>query len=276
MAAERSGKLSNQKSKDHARGLKKLVYTSFALILFFAVEPHSVYAEFRWSGQVSGEGSSVSMGTSSTTWHSEKLIAGFTDESVGGIHAQIEKQTRDGASDTVFGATAYRRLSDWTVAAGVSAAPNPAFWFRREFEGELSRRIIGTFVLSAAYHFMDFPKSDIHQVQPALTWYNPRGEVQVRLYATRNRKFDRTSLAFLVRSVTRLDKRFQVTGAFAAGDRIFDIAALPDGTAGAWTGRLGFRMSFSPRDAIEIEGGYAHEDPGFNQRTVAISYRRVF
>ncbi len=222
------------------------------------------------------ERSSVSNGPAETVWATETVTIALADEAVGGWYGSVERQSRGGLNDTVFGTSAYRRLGDWTIGGGASASPSSTFWFRREADAELSRRIVGTIVLSTAYRFMDFPTAAIHQVQPAVTWYNPRGEVQARVYLTRNATHDRTSPAVLARSVVRLNKGVAVTGIFAAGDRIFDIASLAFGTARSWTARGGVRLNVSARNAVEIGAGFAHEEPGFSQRTIALSYRRSF
>lgn len=240
-----------------------------------AFAPQPLRAQSRWSAQLGGEASSVSIGSLKTVWHSERLTVGYTGQETGGFYLWTEQQMRGSQRDVVFGASGYRRLGDWTIAGGASAAPDSKFWYRSEFNSELSRRIVSTFVLSTAYRFMDFPTATIHQVQPALTWYNPRGEVQARLYITRNETAARTTRAVLARSLVKLNGHLDVTGVFAYGDRIFDIASLPYGAAQSWTGRLGFRVHLSSHDSIEIGGGYAHENPSFYQRTIAFSYRRA-
>jgi YaiO family outer membrane protein len=244
--------------------------------VFIALTPLSLEAQFRWTAQFAGETSFVSIGSMDTVWHQETLTVGFVDPDEGGISAWAEQRMRGSRRDIVIGATAYRRLGDWTIGGGASAAPDPEFWYRSEVNGELSRRIIGTFVLSTAYKFIDFPSVRIHQVQPALTWYNPRGEVQVRWFITHNPTLGGTSGTVLVRSLVRLHRRLDATIVFACGDRIFDIASLQYGTARSWIGRLGLGINLFPKDSIEIAGGYARENPDFEQKTIAFSYRRTF
>jgi YaiO family outer membrane protein len=230
----------------------------------------------RWSLQVGGEYSAVTQGTFETVWSSEIVTVAFLDEAAGGWHASVERQARGDASDMVVSTGGYRRLGDWTIGGNVSASPDASFWYRRAVDGELSRRIVGTVVASAAYRFMDFPAATIHQLQPAVTWYNPHGDLQARLYVTYNATQQRTSYALLVRTITRLNGRATFVGAVAAGDRIFDVASLAYGPAQSWTARGGLRVDLSRRNQIEFGGGYASERPAFSQRTIALSYRRAF
>lgn len=255
---------------------RRLFHLAFGLfVLACAARPASAQVP-GWSVGLGAERSAVTNGGVDTTWGSESLTIGFLRETAGGWRASLERQFRGDATDVVITTGGYRRLGDWTIGASASGSPDSSFWFSRAFDTELSRRIVGTLVASAAYRYMDFATAGVHQAQPALTWYNPRGELQARLYVTRNTTLDRTSLAMLLRTAVRLNDRVAVSGAVAAGDRIFDIASLAYGTARSWTARGGVRLQISRRNEIEVAGGYAHERPVFTQRTIALSYRRAF
>jgi YaiO family outer membrane protein len=229
-----------------------------------------------WSLQFIGERSAVTNGSVKTTWDSAIVTVGFLDEAAGGWHLSVEREERSGVRDMVLTTGGYRRLGDWTISGSVSGSPDSSFWYREAFDGELSRRIVGTIVASTAYRYMGFGSATIHQLQPAVTWYNPRGELRAGVYVTRNATFHRTSLSLLVSSTTRLNGHTAVFGAVAAGDRIFDIAALPYGTASSWTARGGLRLDLSRHNQIEIGAGCAGENPSFVQRTIALAYRRAF
>jgi YaiO family outer membrane protein len=267
-----------------SRDRRSFARVAVALVMATVLVPAAALAQStaapapppRWSIQVAGEHSAVTDGSFETVWSSQIATVGFLDEAAGGWHASVERQTRGDLRDMVVTTGGYRRLGDWTIGGTVSASPDPSFWYRRAFDGELSRRIVGTVVASAAYRFMDFPAVSIHQLQPAITWYNPRGDLQARVYVTRNTTQQRTTFALLVRSTTRLNEHTTVVGAVAAGDRIFDIASLAYGTASSWTARGGLRLDLTRRNQIEIGGGYASERPAFTQRTIALSYRRAF
>jgi YaiO family outer membrane protein len=257
--------------------IHRLVKAAFvAAFACLAFSPSQARAQSGWTVGISGERSSVSLGTFATTWSAEALEVKFVREASGGWLASLERQERTGRANYTFSTRAYRRLGDWTIGGGAAGTNDATFWFRRSFDGELSRRVVGTFVASAAYRYLDFPSASVHQVQPALTWYNPRGELQARLYATRNTTVDRTSYALLLRSAVRLNPRVALSGALAVGDRIFDMAALARGSTRGWTTRAGVRLNVTPRNELEVGGGYSRENPAFRQRTVAIAYRRAF
>jgi YaiO family outer membrane protein len=247
----------------------------FALILAAILGPVPAFAQSGWSVDLAGERSSVTLGATDTTWSSQTVTAAFTWPRAG-WHAAVERQQRGSSSDVAFSTGGYRRLGDWTIVGGASASPDASFWFRRSGDVELARRVVGTLVASAGYRVMDFAAATIHQVQPTLTWYNPRGEVQARVYVTRNATLHRTSSAVLLRTSTQVSSRLTLTGAVAAGDRIFDVASLATGSAHSWTARAAARVAITPRDSFEIGGGYAREKPTFRQRTFALSYRRAF
>lgn len=211
-----------------------------------------------------------------TTWSQQTLTVGFLRETEGGWRAVAERQERSGVTDYVFSAGGYRRLGDWTVAGSVAATPQADFWFKRAFDVEVSRRVVGTVVASAAYRYMDFPTAEVHQVQPALTYYHARGDVEARVYATQNSNWDHPSFTVLLRTAFRMNRRLELSGAVARGDRIFDIASLADGGASAWTARVSLRVLVSARNEIAIGGGLAHEEPAFSQRTLTLAYRRLF
>jgi hypothetical protein len=80
----------------------------------------------------------------------------------------------------------------------------------------------------------------------------------------------------LLQSSYRIAPRVQLSGAVARGDRIFDIQSLAEGPATAWVVRGALRIDISRSYAFEIGGGFARENPEFEQRTVALSIRRSF
>jgi YaiO family outer membrane protein len=131
-----------------------------------------------WSIQFTGERSAVTNGPTKTTWDSGVVTVGFLSEAAGGWHLSVEREERGGVQDMVLATGGYRRLGDWTIGGSVSGSPDSSFWYREAFDGELSRRIVGTVVASAAYRYMGFSAATIHQLQPAVTWYHPRGELR--------------------------------------------------------------------------------------------------
>ncbi len=238
--------------------------------------PAGAAAQSGWSVQFAGERSAVTVDATDTVWSSQILTLGFTREAAGGWRASVERQARGDASDLVFTTGGYRRMGDWTIGGTAAGSSDASFWFSKAFDAELSRRLVGTVVGSVAYRYMDFAVAGIHQVQPAVTWYNPRGEVQARLYVTRNTTRDQTSSALLLRTTTRLTSRVGFNAAYAVGDRIFDVASLAYGPASSWTLRGALMLYLTRRDAFELGAGYAREDPSFTQRTFTFSYRRAF
>lgn len=246
------------------------------LAAIVVVFPGIVAAQTGWTIDVGGERSAVTINDLDTVWSSERLQIGWVREEAAGWFGGVERQGRFDRSDLVFSTSGYRRLGDWTLGGGAAGTADADFWFRRSVEAELSRRIAGTLVASGGYRVMEFSSATVRQAQPALTWYHRRSEVQGRLFITRNSNRSRSSTTGLVQSSFQVTPRVRLWGAVARGDRIFDIASLATGTATAWMVRGTLRIGIGQRNAIEIGGGYAREEPRFEQRTLAFSVRRSF
>jgi YaiO family outer membrane protein len=195
---------------------------------------------------------------------------------VGGWFGALDVSTRGGSGDVTISTRGYRRLGDWTLAAGAGVTPHADFMYRTAVDGELSRRVFGTIVASGAYRFLAFPSADIHQPQAALTWYHRRGELETRGYFTHNVTAARTTTALLVRSAFSLSSRLGVNAGGAFGDRIFDISSLPSsrGRSHQLFGTVRVRVSRS--DWLEAGVSQASEDPSFMYRPLIVAYRRAF
>jgi len=93
---------------------------------------------------------------------------------------------------------------------------------------------------------------------------------------TRNVTLERTSTTGLVRTLYDVGRRLRLGGGVSYGDRIFDVASLPTGTARAWVVYGHARVGLTRRDFLDVGLGAAHEAPAFDQTTFALGYRRVF
>lgn len=225
---------------------------------------------------LSGERSRVTSAGTRSTWEALRVGVGVVDLARGGCYGALERQKRSQLVEATGSASCYRRLGDWTVAGGVGVTPEADFLYRVSAEGHLSRRLAGTVVGSLGYRYLDYPTSVVHQVQPAITWYHPRGEVEGRVYLTSNRARDRTSATGLIRALHDLTSRVRLAGGFSYGDRIFDIASLPQGDQRAWQVYGWTRLGITPRDFATVGFAVAHERPAFDIRTWQLGYRREF
>ncbi len=209
-------------------------------------------------------------------WTTDRAQLGWTRPERGGWFLSGERQKRGALVDVALATHGYRRMGDWTVAAGVGAAPAADFLSRATLDLAVSRRIVGTLVASGGYRYLHFRQVNIHQPQPALTWYHPRGEIEARLYLTHNSNTGRTSPTLRFRTSYSVHSRVDLSGGFAYGDRIFDIASLPTGTSHshATFGRV--RLGLTSRDSLSLGGVAAHEDPAFAYRALSIGYERTF
>lgn len=206
----------------------------------------------------------------------DRLQAMWSRPEVGGWLFAVEHQRRYGESDVALQSLGYRRAGDWTFSADVGVTPQATFLYRIRAGGDVSYRVVGTLVASAGYHYMQFPSSDLHQVEPALTWYHAKGNIEGRVFVTHNVTRDDTSSAVLLRTSYDVTPRVRLFGAVSAGDRIFDIASLAAGPASAYAVSAGTRLGFTPRDFINLAVMRAKEDPGFTYASFTVGYARVF
>ena len=209
-------------------------------------------------------------------WTSDRLQLGWTRPETGGWFLSAERQQRGALVDVAMAARGYKRRGDWTAAVAGGVTPAADFLARVSAEGELSRRIVGTLVVSAGYRYLAFRRLDIHQIQPALTWYHARGDAAARLYLSHNTATGRTSPTLQLSASFQASPRFDIGGGLAYGDRIFDIASLSSGASHSAAGFAHARVGLTRRDSILIGGGSAHEDPAFEYRMFSIGYRRTF
>jgi YaiO family outer membrane protein len=220
--------------------------------------------------------STVTINGVDSIWTTERVQFSWVRDEVGGWFGTVERQARFGMSDLVFSTSGYRRLGDWTIGGGGAVTAEPDFWFKHSVEGELSRRVTGSVVASAGYRVMAFLPTTVQQVMPALTWYHKRGELRGQLFATHNSARHAWSYSGLLLTSLSVAPRLRLFGAVARGDRIFDIASLPQGSARAWTANGSARIDLGHRLSLDIGGGISHEEPRFDQRTITVALRRSF
>lgn len=249
------------------------------LVLYSVAAPSAMsFAQSPLGVDIGRERASIVNDGVDATWTTDRLQVSRVEPEKGGWFAGAERHERGGRVDLTGFARAYKRAGVWTVLVGIAGTPNADFLYRVSVEGELSRRLIGTFVASAGYRYMSFPAVDVQQVQPALTWYHPRGEVQGRIFLTRRDTDDRTSRAVLVQTLYDFNRRVRLRAGGSHGDRIFDVALLAgrDSPASASVAFANVRIGMTAHDSIEVGGSFAHEEPAFDYRSISVGYRRVF
>jgi len=238
--------------------------------------PGRARAQSGWAFDFGTEQSWTENNGTDSLWTIQRFQVSRVREGVGGLFGGVERQERYDLVDVALFGTGYRRLGDWTVAGGLSATPGAEYLPGFSAESEVSRRMAGTLVASLGYRFLDYPTAIVNQLMPAATWYHARGEVAAKVYVTRNATLERTSTTGLVRTLYDVGPRLRLGGGVSYGDRIFDVASLPTGTARAWVVYGNVRVGLTRRDFIDVGLGTAHEEPAFDQVTFALAYRRTF
>ena len=173
-----------------------------------------------WSAVLTTERADVSNSGNKEAWITDAFQLSRSQPESGGWFGSVERAKRNGVVDVTLATRAYARAGDWTFLAGGGATPDAHFLYRGFGEVEVSRRVVGSLVASGEYRFLAFPQADIHQVQPALTWYHRRGELGARLFVTRNVTQRRTTPALLVRTIYKAAPRLELSGGASYGDQI--------------------------------------------------------
>jgi YaiO family outer membrane protein len=226
--------------------------------------------------EAAGEYSPVEIDAANLTWHLGRFSLGWFDEGRSGWTASAERHQRGAGVDWAGVASGFRRAGEWTVSGGIGVTARPEFLYRYSLEGELARRIVGTMVVHGGYRHLAFRDVDARVVQPAVSVYFPRGELQARAFLVRNLTLERSSEAFLFRGAAAVHPRLTLGGGAAVGTRIFDVAALTAADADAWVAFGYARFTIGPAWGLDLGVGGAHEDPFFSQRTVSLALRRTF
>jgi len=229
-----------------------------------------------WAIDVTHEHVDVTTNGVDSVWTTNRAQVSWVRPEIGGWFGSVERQQRGSQVDASISARGYRRNGDWTLGGGGAVSPAADFLYRYAADGELSRRVVGTVVLSGAYRYLAFRTVTLHQVQPALAWYHPKGDVQARLFLTRNVEAQRTSPTVLVRTTFDATARLRLGGGAAYGDRVFDPTLLPTGRARSRVVFGNIRVGVTAHDAIDVGASFAHEEPAFDFRSFTVGYRRVF
>lgn len=258
-------------------GLSKRLAAAFCLSILSAADAGAQSLPATpWSVEAAHDRATATNQGVQSVWTTDRAQVGWQKPDFGGWFASAERQARGSRVDAAVAFRGYRRLGDWTVALGGGGTPDADFLSRVNVEGTVSRRVAGTLVASAGYRYLDFRTLDIHQAQPALTWYHAKGELEARLFVSRNTATGRTSPTFQMRTGYEFGPRIGVGGGFAYGDRIFDIASLPTGASRARAVFGTLRLGLTPRDSLVLGGLAAEEDPSFDYGSFSIGYRRTF
>jgi YaiO family outer membrane protein len=259
----------------------RTAFDSLALILMVlvsgAVSAAPVAAQTHgWSVSYSREHAAVSTNGVEGTWTIDRFSAMWSRVGQGGWLAAVEHQRRYGLDDVALVTRGYRRTGDWTFGADAAVAPDADFLCRAAAGSEVSYRAVGTLVVSGGYHFERFPSADIHQFEPVVTWYRAHGELQTRVFVTRDTSHARTSTTVLLRGMYDIGPRVRFAAGGSVGDRIFNLDPSFRGAANGWLGFTESRLGFTDRDFVVAGITAAHEQPAFEYVSLTLGYKRVF
>ena len=219
--------------------------------------------------------SPVKIGGYETTWRVGR-VGGGIQTSHGGWNAAVERHERGRLIDWTGQAGAFQRLGDWTWDAAAAYSQEPQFLYRESYEAGVSRRIVGGLVLRGGYRYLEFPSTIVRIAEPGTTFYFARGEVGAQGFIVSNDTSANPSTIVLVRSAIDLSRHVAISGGAAIGARIFDVDTSGHSSQDAWQAFASMRVHSAAHWTMELIAGGAHEDPLFNQQTVATRLRWTF
>jgi YaiO family outer membrane protein len=254
------------------------MFLAIALSAFLgtAASPARAQQVPQWSADLTAQRAPVTNGGHDDTWATDGIQARWVEPGKAGWLVTIQRERRYDLVDNTIYTEGYVRADKWTLLAGAGGTPDAAYMYRMTAGGEISRIIVKSTVGSVGYRYFQFPGAHVQQLQPAFTWYHAAGEIQGRLFVTRNMTLDRTTATGLVRALHDINTRLRIGGGFAYGDRIFDVAALaaPSGRAHQAYGNV--RIRLTGHDFVQVGVSLAHEEPAFTYRSLLLGYRRSF
>jgi YaiO family outer membrane protein len=202
------------------------------------------------------------------------MQASFKREGRGGLAFGLEPLRRWERTDVALAASGYRHLGRWTASAQIGLTPKADFYYRRSLEGEMARRVVGTWVVHAGYRWLSFPGATVQVLTPAVSYYAARGELQARGYLSRNATVGSRGGALLLRGEWQASPAVRLTGGVAVGERIFDVVSLSGQPAAGFVAFTGARFRMTSRDVLGVDVRLAHEQPSFREAALGLSYRR--
>jgi YaiO family outer membrane protein len=253
----------------------------FAIVLSavvcVGVNVAGVFAQsHEWAVDYTREQAATSNHGVPATWTTDRFVTSWARPGAGGWLVEIERQRRRDIGDVALRTSAYRRAGDWTFAGDVAMAPDARFLSGAGGGGEVSYRAVGTVVASGGYHIRQYPTVTIHQFEPGVTWYRARGELQARLFVTRDTSIPRTSTAALFRGAYDAAARLRLRGGVSIGERIFDIEPLALTAGNSRLGYVEARLRLTTRNFVLASVTVAHEEPAFKYVAATFGYKRLF
>jgi len=229
-----------------------------------------------WRVELGGERAGVALGGGDLTWWSGQAALGWRRANHGGAQVSVEPQRRGTANDVALVAQGYRFLGRWTIAGQAGVTPHADFYYRSALEAEVARNLGHGLVVHTAWRRLDFPTARADLLIPSLTWYTARGDIQTRVFLGHNKTHDTSSHAVLLRGNWQAWPLVRLQAAAAVGQRLFDVTSLTRDPQQGWIVAAGARFSLSRRQWIGVDLRRAHENPSFDQTSLAVSMGRSF
>jgi YaiO family outer membrane protein len=209
-------------------------------------------------------------------WWTSRIQLSARQAPGSGWFVAAESQQRDHDTDVALGAGAYRHAGPWWLSGQISAAPGAGFVPRYALEPAVGLQL-GSTIVQAGYVYKSFNASLVRIATLGLTHYVGDSEIEFRLAHGNSRPFDRHIRVATLRGTYDSGGPWTAGASASVGKGLYDILNVP-GTSGnrGWSTSVNLRYRIDARHSLRLDLGAGHENPGFRERRVGLSFRKSF
>jgi len=247
----------------------------FALLLAAVVVPGVASGQESvpsWEVTPRVEYSDVTINGNQGQWRSYSLMIARQLGEGESVFASVQRQQRNGDSDSGLQVGGYARLAEWDAMALVEANPGAGFLPRWAFTLKADHAASSNSRAGLGYRRLQFDASQIDIWSPYVTFYRGNDELGVSYLIGNNAALDHDIRVLQVRALVFRGKN-QLGAYLAHGDYIFDALGLPGGSGSGWSATVVVARALTDRTTLRIELGKGTESSTFRQQSFALSLR---
>jgi YaiO family outer membrane protein len=209
-------------------------------------------------------------------WWTSRLQLNAREAPGKGWFVAAESQKRERDTDVALGGGLYGRAGPWLWSGQLSAAPGASFLPRYAIEPQVGVQL-GSSVVQAGYIYRSFHTALVRIATFSATHYVGDSEIELKLAHGSTQPFDRHIRVATLRGLYDPGGAWNVGASASVGKGLYDILNLP-GTTGnrGWTTSVNVRYRIDTVNSLRLDLGAGHENPGFRERRIGLSFRKSF